>query len=44
MLALQAEAYTDVPAYPLDMLGAETDGLIGYLLEQEIGNALGGAR
>jgi carbamate kinase len=29
LLALQSEAYTDVPAYPLDMLGAETDGLIG---------------
>jgi carbamate kinase len=42
--ALQAEAYTDVPAYPLDMLGAETDGLIGYLLEQEIGNQLGSER
>jgi carbamate kinase len=41
LLALQAEAYPDVPAYPLDMLGAETDGLIGYLLEQEIANALG---
>jgi carbamate kinase len=41
LLALQAEAYPDVPAYPLDMLGAESDGLIGYLLEQEIGNALG---
>jgi carbamate kinase len=44
LLALQSEAYTDVPAYPLDMLGAETDGLIGYLLEQEIGNALGARR
>ncbi len=44
LLALQAEAYPAVPAYPLDMLGAESDGLIGYLLEQEIGNALGGAR
>jgi carbamate kinase len=41
LLALQAEAFADVPAYPLDMLGAETDGLIGYLLEQEIGNVLG---
>ncbi len=40
LLALQSEACPDVPAYPLDMLGAETDGLIGYLLEQEIGNAL----
>jgi carbamate kinase len=44
LLALQSEAYPDVPAYPLDMLGAETDGLIGYLLEQEIGNALGTQR
>lgn len=44
LLALQAEAYPEVPAYPLDMLGAETDGLIGYLLEQEIGNALGSRR
>ena len=33
-----------MPAYPLDMLGAETDGLIGYLLEQEIGNVLGPAK
>ncbi len=41
LLALQSEAYPDVPAYPLDMLGAETDGLIGYLLEQETCNALG---
>ncbi len=44
LLALQSEAYKEVPAYPLDMLGAETDGLIGYLLEQEIGNALGAER
>jgi carbamate kinase len=44
LLALQAEAYTEVPAYPLDMLGAQTDGLIGYLLEQEISNALGTER
>jgi carbamate kinase len=44
LLALQAEAYSGVPAYPLDMLGAESDGLIGYLLEQEIGNALGVGR
>ncbi len=44
LLALQSEALRDVPAYPLDMLGAETDGLIGYLLEQEISNALGDSR
>ena len=40
LLALQAAAYTDVPGYPLDVLGAETEGMIGYLLEQEIANRL----
>ncbi len=40
LLALQAEAYPEVEAYPLDVLGAETEGMIGYLLEQELGNAL----
>jgi carbamate kinase len=40
LLALQAEAYTAVQAYPLDVLGAETEGMIGYLLEQELGNEL----
>jgi carbamate kinase len=40
LLALQGEAYKDVEAYPLDILGAETQGMIGYLLEQELGNQL----
>ncbi len=40
LLALQAEAYPEVEAYPLDVLGAETEGMIGYLLEQELGNEL----
>jgi carbamate kinase len=40
LLALQNEAYEQVGAYPLDLLGAETEGMIGYLLEQELGNAL----
>jgi carbamate kinase len=40
LLALQADAYRDVEAYPLDVLGAETEGMIGYLLEQELGNEL----
>jgi carbamate kinase len=40
LLALQAEAYPDVDAYPLDILGAETEGMIGYLLQQELGNEL----
>ncbi len=38
LLALQGEAYHQVPPYPLDILGAETQGMIGYLVEQEIGN------
>jgi carbamate kinase len=40
LLALQAEAYRDVDPYPLDVLGAESEGMIGYLLEQELMNAL----
>jgi len=40
VLALQAESYRDVKPYPLDVLGAETQGMIGYLLEQELRNAL----
>jgi carbamate kinase len=40
LLALQAAAYPDVEAYPLDVLGAQTEGMIGYVLEQELGNLL----
>ena len=40
LLALQGAAYKDVEAYPLDVLGAETQGMIGYLVEQEVGNLL----
>ncbi len=40
LLALQAAAYRDVAPYPLDVLGAESEGMIGYLLEQELMNAL----
>ena len=39
LLALQAEAYRDVAPCPLDVLGAESEGMIGYLLEQELMNA-----
>lgn len=42
LLSLQASSYTDVPAYPLDVLGAETEGMIGYVLEQELENRLPG--
>jgi carbamate kinase len=38
LLALQAHAYPGVEPYPLDVLGAETEGMIGYMLEQELGN------
>ena len=40
LLALEGAAYTAVPPYPLDVLGAETQGMIGYLIEQELGNLL----
>jgi carbamate kinase len=40
LLALQAAAYTSVSPYPLDVLGAETEGMIGYMIEQELGNLL----
>lgn len=40
LLALQSAAYTDVEAYPLDVLGAESEAMIGYMLEQELGNVL----
>lgn len=40
LLALQAAAYKDVEAYPLDILGAQTEGMIGYMIEQELGNLL----
>ena len=40
LLALQAAAYDDVSSYPFDVLGAQTEGMIGYLIEQELGNLL----
>ncbi len=39
-LALQSAAYRDARSYPLDVLDAETEGMIGYVLEQELVNAL----
>jgi carbamate kinase len=44
LLALQASAYTPVAPYPLDVLGAQTEGMIGYVLEQELGNELPASR
>jgi carbamate kinase len=40
LLALQAAAYHDVAPYPLDVLGAQTEAMIGYVIEQELGNLL----
>ena len=40
LLALQGAAYKPEEAYPLDVLGAETEGMIGYIIEQELGNLL----
>jgi carbamate kinase len=40
LLALQAAAYDDASVYPFDVLGAQTEGMIGYLIEQELGNRL----
>lgn len=40
LLALQGAAYEKVPTYPLDVLGAQTQGMIGYLVSRELGNLL----
>ena len=40
LLALMDAAYTAVDPYPLDVLGAETVGMIGYIIEQELGNII----
>lgn len=40
LLALQADSYKSLEPYPLDILGAQTEGMIGYVIEQEMGNLL----
>ena len=40
LLALQNAAYKADESYPLDMLDAQTEGMIGYLIEQELNNLL----
>ena len=40
LIALQSLSYKDVPSYPLDVLGAESIGMIGYMIMQELGNLL----
>jgi carbamate kinase len=44
MIARQSEALADAVTYPLDVLGAQSEGMIGYLLERELGNVLGERR
>lgn len=40
LLALQAAALKDVSPYPLDVISAESIGMIGYMIEQELANVL----
>src|SRR5690348_451686 len=40
LLALESEAYRDVAPYPLDVLVAESQGMIGYLLAQALRSAV----
>ena len=40
LLALQASSYNEESTYPFDVLGAQTEGMIGYFIEQELGNLL----
>lgn len=38
LIALQNDAYKKVPMYPLDVIGAESVGMIGYMIQQELVN------
>jgi carbamate kinase len=40
LLALQSAAYAGMESSPLDVLGAESEGMIGYMIEQELGNLI----
>lgn len=44
LLALQNAAYKEGSSYPLDVLSAESVGMIGYLIEQELDNLLPDAK
>jgi len=43
-LALQAEAVAAIDPFPLDVLGAQTQGMIGYMIEDELRDRLGDTR
>ena len=38
LLALMSDAYTETDPYPLDVLGSETEGQIGYVVEMQLDN------
>ena len=40
LLAMQSASYKEVEEYPLDVLGAQTEGMLGYFIEQELGNMM----
>ena len=40
LLALQSASLDEVEEYPLDVLGAQSEGMIGYMIEQELGNLM----
>lgn len=40
LLSLQNDAFKDCPPYPFDVLGAETQGMIGYLIQQGLNAAI----
>jgi len=40
LLALQGQAYKQIATFPLDVLDAETQGMIGYQIEQALANVL----
>ncbi len=44
LLALMNEAYEEVSNYPLDVLGAQTQGMIGFMFEQELRNQMPGRK
>jgi len=41
LLAMQAEAFKEAGGYGFDVMCAATVGMIGYMIEQELGNILG---
>lgn len=41
LIALQQDAYHEVPPYPLDAVGAQSIGLIGYMIQKELRGLIG---